>query len=88
MLRSKDPAGFLAPLASVVDGLRAVAIPGEAASLDADALAEAARSAGIEAEVAPGVEAALRSVLAAAPGGRVLICGSLYLAGRVLRENG
>ena len=88
MLRSKDPAGFLAPLAAVVDGLAAVAIPGEGASLGADELARAAREAGLEAEVAPGVLEAVGGIVERAPGARVLICGSLYLAGAVLRENG
>ena len=88
MLRSKDPEGFLRPLAPVADGLAAVAIPGEGASLGADELAAAARAAGVEAAPAPSVAAALDGIVAAAPGARVLICGSLYLAGRVLRENG
>jgi dihydrofolate synthase/folylpolyglutamate synthase len=48
----------------------------------------AARAAGIaaapRASIAEAIDAATRS----APAGRVLICGSLYLAGRVLEENG
>ena len=88
MLRSKDPTGFLEPLAAVVDGLRAVAIPGEDASFPAEALADAARSVGIDAEASPGVEDAVRAVAEAGPCVRVMICGSLYLAGSVLRQNG
>jgi dihydrofolate synthase/folylpolyglutamate synthase len=34
------------------------------------------------------VGAAVAGIAAAHPGARILICGSLYLAGRVLRENG
>ena len=86
MLATHDPRGFLAPLAPYVDRLAAVAIPGEANALPADALAAAASSLGIAAEPAPGIAAAVAA--AAAPGARVLICGSLYLAGRVLAENG
>jgi dihydrofolate synthase/folylpolyglutamate synthase len=49
-------------------------------------LAEAARAAGIaDAREAPDVAAALRELDAPR---RVLVCGSLYLAGAVLAENG
>jgi dihydrofolate synthase/folylpolyglutamate synthase len=34
------------------------------------------------------VAAAVAAITAADPTGRILICGSLYLAGQVLRENG
>ncbi len=49
-------------------------------------LAAAARALGIAAAPAAGIAEAVAA--AAAPGARVLICGSLYLAGRVLAENG
>ena len=86
MLATHDPRSFLAPLAPYVDRLAAVVIPGEANALPAEALAVAASTLGIAAVPAPGLAAAVASV--AAPGTRVLICGSLYLAGRVLAENG
>jgi dihydrofolate synthase/folylpolyglutamate synthase len=89
MLASKDVDGFLAPLASRFRSLRAVAIPAEANSLPADtAAAKAALHYCLDAKPADSVEAALAE-LAGQPGpGRVLICGSLYLAGTVLRDNG
>jgi dihydrofolate synthase / folylpolyglutamate synthase len=86
MLATHDPRGFLEPLAPYVDRLAAIAIPGEANALPAEALAAAAASLGIAAEPVPGIAAAVAA--AAASGTRVLICGSLYLAGRVLAENG
>ena len=44
-----------------------------------------ARGAGLPAEAAGGIEAALKRVEAMEPGPkRILICGSLYLAGHVL----
>jgi dihydrofolate synthase/folylpolyglutamate synthase len=89
MLNTKDARQFLVPLAPHAAALRAVAIPGEVNSLSAEAACAHARSAGHRAETAGSVETALRS-LAATLGrpGRILICGSLYLAGRVLAENG
>jgi dihydrofolate synthase/folylpolyglutamate synthase len=86
MLKTHDAAAFLKPLAPLVEELAAVAIPREANSLSADEAADAARSAGLIASASPGLAAAVKS--AAKPNGRVLICGSLYLAGRVLEENG
>ena len=89
MLNSKDPVGYLRPLAGVARDLRCVAIPGEAASLSAAELAGAARSAGLAATAAAGVDAALDGILAEAAGpGRILICGSHYLVGALLAVNG
>ena len=89
MMGSKDPAGFLGPLAAAIGLLRAVAVPGEAGSFAAQAVAEAARSLGLDARPAAGVAEALRAIVEADPRpARVLVCGSLYLAGTVLRENG
>jgi dihydrofolate synthase / folylpolyglutamate synthase len=88
MLRTKDVAGFLRPLAERAASLTAVAIPGEAATLPAEATVEAARAVGLPAEPAADVAAAIAAIVAREPDCRILICGSLYLAGRVLRENG
>ncbi|MFC0811541.1 bifunctional folylpolyglutamate synthase/dihydrofolate synthase, partial [Paracoccus panacisoli] len=46
------------------------------------------RAAGLPAGTAADASAGFRALAAAHPGARLLICGSLYLAGRVLRENG
>ena len=88
MLNTKDVRGYMTPLASQTTRLHAVAIPGEKNTLPAEVTRDAARSAGIPAEVAGSVAAALAQIVAATPEARVLICGSLYLAGSVLRENG
>ncbi|MFN3938550.1 MAG: bifunctional folylpolyglutamate synthase/dihydrofolate synthase [Gemmobacter sp.] len=88
MLNTKDVGGFLHPLSAVLIGLRAVSIPGEANTLPADVTAEAAGAAGIPAAVAPDPAAALAAIAAETPHARVVICGSLYLAGAILRENG
>ncbi|MCE0506944.1 bifunctional folylpolyglutamate synthase/dihydrofolate synthase [Roseivivax sp. GX 12232] len=88
MLNTKDVTGFLRAFAGQVRGLVAVDIPGEANTLPAEETAARARDAGLEAETASDVLAALAAITARSPGARVLICGSLYLAGRILRENG
>lgn len=88
MLSTKDVGGFLRPLGARATSLEAVSIPGETATLPAEATAEAARAAGIAAETAPDLGVAVARIAARAPGARILICGSLYLAGRVLADNG
>jgi len=88
MLNTKDIGGYLRPLAEVASSLTAVSIPGEANTLPADTTAEAAEKAGLQSSTAPDVEAAIHSIAKRAPNARILICGSLYLAGKVLRENG
>ena len=89
MLRTKDVAGFLRPLAARAASLHAVTIPGEPATLAAEETAAAARAAGFpDAQASGTVAEAVADIAATAPGGRILVCGSLYLAGRVLRENG
>ncbi len=89
MLNTKDIGGYLRPLATQSGSLTAVSIPGEKNTLPADITAEAARHAGFahvaEAET---VMDAVQAITARTPNARILICGSLYLAGTVLRDNG
>ena len=56
--------------------------------MPAETTAEVARSVGMTAHADADVAGALARIAAEAPEARVLICGSLYLAGRILRENG
>ena len=88
MLNTKDVTGYMRPLAPHVAHLHAVSIPGEKNTLPAEETRDAARSAGIAASTAESVALALHDIAARNPQARVLICGSLYLAGGVLRENG
>jgi dihydrofolate synthase/folylpolyglutamate synthase len=87
MLNTKDSAGFLGPFAPHAKALAAVTIPGEQNPLPAEAIASAAGTVGIKAATAPSVAAALSEIILSSPPGRVLICGSLHLAGTVLQEN-
>jgi dihydrofolate synthase / folylpolyglutamate synthase len=88
MLNTKDVTGYMQPLAGHVVQLFAVSIPGEKNTLPAEVTRDAARQAGLDATTANSVAAALSTIAATDPTARVLICGSLYLAGAVLRENG
>ncbi|MBM1815759.1 bifunctional folylpolyglutamate synthase/dihydrofolate synthase [Pseudosulfitobacter pseudonitzschiae] len=88
MLNTKDIGGYLRPLAAHTASLTAVSIPGEANTLPAETTAQAAAKAGMQASTAQDVAQALDAILTTDPDARVLICGSLYLAGNILRENG
>ncbi len=87
MLNTKDISGYLSPMAPSLTALYGVSIPGEANTLPAETTAEFAQNVGISALTADSVAEALTSISAKNPNARVLICGSLYLAGAVLREN-
>ena len=94
MLSNKDALGYLRAFNGLARHVVTVAIPGEANSLGAGALYDAARRAGLDSAPAEDLDDAMLQVTAwtrldsqdVAP--RILICGSLYLAGKVLAENG
>jgi dihydrofolate synthase / folylpolyglutamate synthase len=88
MLNTKDVGGFMRPLAGVAESLQAVSIPGQAATLSAEDTVAKALAAGLPADTAADVQTALAAILTKAPGARILICGSLYLAGVILQTNG
>lgn len=88
MLNTKDVSGYMQPLARQANGLTAVSIPGEINTLPANVTASAAEAVGLIATTAGSVVEALSDIAFRDPQARVLICGSLYLAGAVLRENG
>ena len=90
MMANKDPGAFLANFAGLTRHIIAVQIPGRDNAMPPDRLADAARQLGMRVETAVSIEAALSSlarlVYEMAP--RILITGSLYLAGHVLSVNG
>ncbi len=90
LLGTKDAEGFLANFAGLARFLVAVPLPGQMAARPAEEVAEIAGRVGLSATTAPSVEAALVSLgdRAWERPPRVLICGSLYLAGAVLAANG
>ena len=88
MLNTKDIGGYLRPLAPHVASLTALSIPGEANTLPAETTAEHAQQAGIASQTADSAADAVQMIRESDPDARILICGSLYLAGAILRENG
>jgi dihydrofolate synthase/folylpolyglutamate synthase len=87
-LRNKDAQGLLAPLAPYVSRLVTVAIPGQENCLTAEESARAGSAAGLAGEAADSLEDALTRLAGDnREPARVLICGSLYLAGAVLAAN-
>ncbi|SHF63693.1 dihydrofolate synthase / folylpolyglutamate synthase [Kaistia soli DSM 19436] len=91
MLQTKDPVGFFRPFAGLAAHVFTVPIASSAVGRDPGELAEAARAAGLEAEPQADVATALAVLSRLLPPGttpRILICGSLYLAGDVLQANG
>ena len=87
MLNTKDVAGYLRPLAGLATTLHAVAIPGEKATLLAKETCAAAARVGLNAQESDSPIAAVTDIVAHDPNARILICGSLYLAGTVLQQN-
>ncbi|MEO3414370.1 folylpolyglutamate synthase/dihydrofolate synthase family protein [Roseovarius sp. CAU 1744] len=88
MLNTKDVAGYMRPLARHADSLTAISIPDEVNTLPASETANAARAAGLNASTADSAIEAVTRIVGETPHARILICGSLYLAGHILRENG
>ena len=87
LMNTKDAAGYMAPLVPFATNLHAVTIPGEKNAFLADTTAASATEAGIPATAAASVEDAVAAIHAKTPDARILICGSLYLAGTILAEN-
>ena len=90
MMGNKDAGAFLANFAGLTRHIVAVQIPDRDNAMPPDRLADAARALGMRVETAVDVEAALGSLarLAYEVPPRILITGSLYLAGHVLAANG
>ncbi len=94
MLATKDAVGFLSAFRGLVRHVTTISIPNEELSLGAGSLYDAARASGLDASPADDLEDAMLQICAwsrARPEQgppRILICGSLSLAGRVLAQNG
>lgn len=87
MMNTRAPEDFLAAFADTGAQVLALTIPGEANAHPAEEIAARAREAGFAAEAMPSLAGAIAAAKAV-DGARVVICGSLYLAGHVLAENG
>ena len=87
MLNTKDVGGYMRPLAPLVKTLHAIPVPDEVATLSASDTCKVAQNVGMTAFEARSTDAALGEIIRKSPNARILICGSLYLAGHVLRHN-
>ncbi len=90
MLSTKDNTGFLKNFTGLARRVIAVPIPRQEKSVPAETLVDIARSIGLPAESRDTLQAALIATghLGLMPAPRILITGSLYLAGEVLAMNG
>jgi dihydrofolate synthase/folylpolyglutamate synthase len=94
MLANQDALGYLRAFNGLARHVVTVTIPGEPNSLGAGELYDAARRAGLDTAPAEDLEDAMLQVMAwtrlddSDTPPRILVCGSLYLAGKVLAENG
>jgi dihydrofolate synthase/folylpolyglutamate synthase len=90
MLASKDCEGFLRNFAGLARRVVAIPIPNQANSLAADLICDVARDIGIPAQASTNLASALAVIgrFELDPSPRILITGSLYLAGEVLSANG
>ena len=85
LMGQKDASGFLGPFCGLARSIATVPIPGvHVAPLAPEALAGRARELGFTAEASCGVLEALRHIETVPGAKRIVICGSLYLAGHVL----
>ena len=89
-LSTKDTAGFLRHFKGLAQETLAVPIAGDHSGRPAEEVATIAQGVGLNAAACASVEAALRFLAAREwqKPPRILIAGSLYLAGAVLEENG
>lgn len=92
MLNTKDPLGYFRAFTDIAEQVFTVPIRGSEAGLDPVALAQSAYDAGLVAEPMSSVSDALKEIadrqIGDAGPPRILIGGSLYLAGNVLADNG
>jgi dihydrofolate synthase/folylpolyglutamate synthase len=87
MLNTKAIDDFITPFAEIVHRVVTLTIPDEENAVPARELAEAARRHDMSAETADSLEEALKQAAQIMPAPRILIVGSLYLAGRVLARH-
>lgn len=87
LLNTKRSDGYLKPFTGLVQKVLTIAIPGEQNAIPAAELAQQAIAAGLDAQACRGLEEAVRlagQVTGQGNPARVVIGGSLYLAGNVL----
>lgn len=84
MLATKDVRGFIRAFRGVAAKIITLTIPGEENAISAEVLAQYAKEDGLDASSAPSIVSALRQAASFDPRARILVTGSLYLAGHVI----
>ena len=84
LLNTKKPGDFIANFRSMADEVIAITIPDEINAIPADELARVAEAEGLKASTATSIPKAVEQACLSHPAPRILITGSLYLAGHVL----
>ena len=88
LLNTKSPVEFLAPLLQYSKSLTAIEILDSDSSFSANEILEAAKKIGFQAKTAKSISTAIRKIITEEKlPSMILICGSLYLAGNILKEN-
>jgi len=87
MLKTKDVKGYLKSLYGHVNVLYGIEVPGEEGSNSAQDMVDVANAVGFSSLKADNVMDAVQKITRTHPKSRILISGSLYLAGTVLQKN-
>ena len=88
LLNTKSPVEFLAPLLQYSKSLTAIEILDSDSSFSANEILEVAKKIGFQAKTAKSISTAIRKIITEEKlPSMILICGSLYLAGNILKEN-
>jgi len=86
MINTKDPKSYIEQFEDIKE-IKTITIPNEESAIPADTLSTKLKDIGISVSPVDSLETAIQSISKDHPTARVLICGSLYLAGQVLKTN-
>ena len=86
MLNTKDPREYIQQF-SDIESIHTISIPGEENTLDSLLLKDMVQDQCQNTYASENIENAVQDIASKNPDARILICGSLYLAGQVLKNN-
>ena len=86
MLNTKDPKEYIKQF-SDIESIHTIGIPGEENTLSASSLKSIICDQHRNTHESENIESAVQDIVSKNPDARILICGSLYLAGQVLKNN-
>jgi dihydrofolate synthase/folylpolyglutamate synthase len=86
MLNTKNPAEYIQQF-SDIESIHTISIPGEENTLDSLTLKDMVYDQCQNTYASENIESAIKDIVSKNPDARILICGSLYLAGQVLKDN-